>query len=195
MKSSQVVQMKKNVESFCIRNYFTLLCITFLHNFYLYMTIKEYKLLYLISTAKQHSSDGRGVQNTTKTHSNLKRTDSCCRFLCCWAFSWVLFYSQYSVNRGFAVHLVNVWPPQSALHTLYFFLSSFTFALSCSCSIIIIVIFWLINGNVLFMLEITCLCAMLWVPVSRCHRPFSVRMFYTHTNYHITKITLFNCKT
>lgn len=38
------------------------------------------------------------------------------------------------------------------------------------------------------------LCAMLWVPVSRCHRPFSVRMFQSHTNYHITKITLFNCK-
>lgn len=43
MKSSQVVQKKTNDESFCIRNYFTLLCIMFLHNFYLYMTIKEYK--------------------------------------------------------------------------------------------------------------------------------------------------------
>ncbi len=42
MKSSQIVQ-KTNDESFCIRNYFTLLCIMFLHNFYLYMTIKEYK--------------------------------------------------------------------------------------------------------------------------------------------------------
>lgn len=43
-KSSQVVQKKKkNGNSFCIRNYFTLLCIMFLHNFYLYMNIKEYK--------------------------------------------------------------------------------------------------------------------------------------------------------
>lgn len=30
-------------KSFCIRNYFTLLCIMFLHNFYLYMNIKVYK--------------------------------------------------------------------------------------------------------------------------------------------------------
>lgn len=35
----------------------------FLHNFYLYMNVKEYKWLYLNSTAKHHLSDGRGVKN------------------------------------------------------------------------------------------------------------------------------------
>lgn len=57
----RLYKKKKKGKSFCIRNYFTLLCIMFLHNFYLYINIKEYKLLYLNSTAKQHSSDGRGL--------------------------------------------------------------------------------------------------------------------------------------
>lgn len=125
-----------------------------------------------------------------------RRTETCCRFVCCWAFSWVLFYSQYNVKRGFAVHLVNVWPPQSALHShsvllywtfagkVFFFWLYILFYL-CSCSmIIIIVIFWLINGNVLFMLEIPCLC---FVPYCECQLVdatdlFPVRMFHTHTN-------------